>query len=567
MRPLIAIVVVLVVAADARRCGHCRSKECQRGARGPPGEDGAPGAPGPCPTLSLNATATPTCPGGNISLTCSNKTTSTCLPLPPPLDYFVHNTNFVDVEFGDDLTAVVESPVHPFQTIQAAIDAAAALARSNNTWQVQLRPGVYTSNTSIVLAAYVNLLGITTQGSFIPSIFPGPETYALIEGSLTDGGTGGVPVQLTDIIILSDNEPAATFDQTFRATLTNCILASIYTNCTDVALCPTLVVRNAFTHVVLQHTQVYGLYAFVGLPTTAVAVVYVDNAFLDLEEASAVTALGSSNTVLDLTFIKVRWDPVTLLTAVTSDNTQFTVTWYALNTSLDATFAVTIYQVDNANVTSQDDTVDFGFLFFPVFFGGYGVLPDHLPTFLARLGADGGLVQRITVANMVVTYNTKAPSTPPIVTLDNQNKNYSDGFFYNTRFNGLSAPALPTQSPTNFNNVYRQVNTLIDNQGGGQDLATTVTITTLGYTVKEIDAILLYKGIQAGIINLPKAANYLGRRLTIRCLSQSVNLLPFSGDTIDSQPNWPLFATGPNIYGVILVSDGTINWWIVASWP
>ncbi len=78
----------------------------------------------------------------------------------------VNKTVFVDVKYGDDLTGKVEDMDKPFQTIQAAIDAAVAAPISSLAliqpraepvnWTVYIRPGLYTDN-KILLKNNVNL--------------------------------------------------------------------------------------------------------------------------------------------------------------------------------------------------------------------------------------------------------------------------------------------------------------------------------------------------------------------------------------------------------------------------
>src|SRR5205085_2793677 len=112
------------------------------------------------------------------------------------LSFFVHNTAFVDSEFGfNDARAKLESPFFPFATIQAAIDAAAPLASESRVWQVQIRPGFYPED--VELAAYVNLLGITSQG-LAPDLLlaPGGPEVAIVAGDIRDS-----QINVTDVFL------------------------------------------------------------------------------------------------------------------------------------------------------------------------------------------------------------------------------------------------------------------------------------------------------------------------------------------------------------------------------
>jgi hypothetical protein len=67
-------------------------------------------------------------------------------------------TAFVDAQFGNDLTAELNSPAHPYQTIPAAITAiGAADSIRTPAWQVVIAPGVYAG--LITVPQGINLVG------------------------------------------------------------------------------------------------------------------------------------------------------------------------------------------------------------------------------------------------------------------------------------------------------------------------------------------------------------------------------------------------------------------------
>lgn len=72
--------------------------------------------------------------------------------------FFVNDTAFVDPIYGNDATAVLEDPSHPWLTINAAIAAASAVALpANRQWTVFVRNGVYPE--VILLRPFVDITG------------------------------------------------------------------------------------------------------------------------------------------------------------------------------------------------------------------------------------------------------------------------------------------------------------------------------------------------------------------------------------------------------------------------
>src|SRR5690349_1628804 len=100
----------------------CRVRCCVPGNQGPPGPTGARGSTGftgsTGPANNPGSTG-PTGPTGPASNPGSTGPTGANGP-----QFLVNNTVFVDAQFGNDATGVIQSPAQPFQTINAAITAA-----------------------------------------------------------------------------------------------------------------------------------------------------------------------------------------------------------------------------------------------------------------------------------------------------------------------------------------------------------------------------------------------------------------------------------------------------------
>ena len=79
-----------------------------------------------------------------------------------------------------------------YNTIQAAIDAAAAVATANERWQVRVAPGVYAEN--VVMADYVDLVGLA------------PGRAALIKPASGVALVGNVDATLANLMLASTND-------------------------------------------------------------------------------------------------------------------------------------------------------------------------------------------------------------------------------------------------------------------------------------------------------------------------------------------------------------------------
>jgi hypothetical protein len=113
------------------------------GATGPTGMKGATGATGPTGMKGATGATGPTGMKGATGATGSTG--------PAGPGFLVCNTLFVDAEFGDDLTAVVNDPGQPWQTCTAAANAAAALNPTrDNPVLVHVRPCVYNGEGNLL---------------------------------------------------------------------------------------------------------------------------------------------------------------------------------------------------------------------------------------------------------------------------------------------------------------------------------------------------------------------------------------------------------------------------------
>jgi hypothetical protein len=110
---------------------------------------------------------------------------TTCCPVHAAL------TAFVDFEYGNDATGVVEDETMPFQTIQAAVNALAPLATIYQAGLVYIRPGTYFGNVN--LPGFISLYG------------SGGYDGTTIFGTVTVAGNGSL---ISNLVIFSQDAPA-----------------------------------------------------------------------------------------------------------------------------------------------------------------------------------------------------------------------------------------------------------------------------------------------------------------------------------------------------------------------
>lgn len=96
---------------------------------------------------------------------------------------FVHLTAFVDDEFGNDSTAVLEDMSKPFKTIQAALAAVLADSRtSTQGFTIYVHPGTYTVTASLV---YPNLVDFYFESGAIVVAETNAAIFAPVAGGTT----------------------------------------------------------------------------------------------------------------------------------------------------------------------------------------------------------------------------------------------------------------------------------------------------------------------------------------------------------------------------------------------
>jgi hypothetical protein len=492
------------------------------GPTGPSSLDGDTGATGPTGPSSLDGDTGATGPTGPSSLDGDTGATGPTGP-----SFLVNNTNFVDTQFGNDATAQLNSPVFPYQTITAAINAAATVATSSNPWQIQIRPGTYNENIS--LQNYVNLLGVTSL-SYLQTPPPGGEV--LINGTINDTAvTAGFP-DITFLNFSNTNLPVATFTSSALITITDCILSSTFTNTTP---CNTVTIST--TDVVFKRSHV---------------ILSVSSTSDYTATAIDLTGGAGSDMILDDCIVDVILDGVgvPLITNVSAENTgnldDSTIisndTTYSVGftnaTGVPTSATYQTFSVSNASVTSTNDTTELI------------VVPANMVTSIVT--ADPVNPSQSDVLNMLVN----VVSDPTIIsTLNNNGNSAATGYFTNVRFRGYTG-SVPTQTPSLSTNTYKQINCLTDLQLAGQALYNFTNIAT-SYTVLEIDAVIDYTGLGNDTATLPAAAAYIGRQLVIKNNSVGIlNVVPQGSDTIDGNV---LVVLQP-LQSLVIVSDGVSIW-------
>lgn len=459
-------------------------------------------------------------------------------PGPPGPNFKVHNTAFVDVKFGNNATALIESPAFPFQTIAAATLAISSIATVTNICQVQLRPGTYVEN--VHLRDFVNMLGITSV-QFFP---PPPSNEVFIQGTIYDDLiVNGAPA-LTDITVNSIEIAAGIFTSGAVLTLTDCVFNSIFATTT---ICVCLDISNG-TGIFINRCSI-SILPGLATPFTATVIRLRDlGTAIVMNESNINLTLNPGIGVPDLTFITTSGpSPLSSPTVLSNSNA------YAFGIAFpdDPRPATAVFQaflVNNSSLVSYNDNIQFV------------VIPDNMPSSLGNLGRTGA-AQQVDILNMIVNYVANIPPASIVSTLNNNGVTGSTGYFDNIRFRGFSG-LVPTQTPVNNVNTFREITILVDDQAGGQDLAGVSIATATPYAVQTIDAVIIWTFPAIGDINLPVAAKYKGRRLTIKNASTfTITVTAAPGNTIDGVPMINL----TSLQSVILVSDGVSTWWIIAQ--
>jgi hypothetical protein len=119
---------------------------------------------------------------------------------------------------GNDATARLNDSVLPYKTIQAAINAAYAVATTSNRYIVTVSPGIYTED--ITIKNYVSLTAFATEATFIYGTVTIPPAYTDLIGQ-----------QLDRLSIVASNNPAivinAGSDEAYFA-IRSCYIKSDY---------------------------------------------------------------------------------------------------------------------------------------------------------------------------------------------------------------------------------------------------------------------------------------------------------------------------------------------------
>ena len=130
------------------------------------------------------------------------------------------NKAYVDADSGNDGTALLESSILPFKTIQAAINAAAVVASDTERYVVVISPDIFTEN--ITMKNYVGIVGIDTESTRIIGTVTYPSTFTDVAGA-----------EIQQITIVASNTPALVInmgaDDAYTG-LRSCYIKSTYDN-------------------------------------------------------------------------------------------------------------------------------------------------------------------------------------------------------------------------------------------------------------------------------------------------------------------------------------------------
>jgi hypothetical protein len=130
------------------------------------------------------------------------------------------NRAYVDSDSGNDSTALLESSILPYKTIQAAIDDAAIVASDSNRFIVTVSPGIYPEN--ITMKNYIGINANSIEATVIKGTVNWTTNYTDSNGT-----------ELTFITVFQTNAPAiiadAGADNAYMA-VNSCYLRSDYDN-------------------------------------------------------------------------------------------------------------------------------------------------------------------------------------------------------------------------------------------------------------------------------------------------------------------------------------------------
>ena len=475
----------------------------------------------------------------------------------------------MDPTFGNDATAVDESPVFAYQTINAAITSAAVQATSSGPWQVQIRPGTYTEN--VLLRNYVNLLGVSTNSLLGPPILLANEVQII--GTIDDALVTAGPLNLGNLAVISTDMHSGNFANAFLITIVDCQFASTFTSpppTTPVAAIDHgngvgLSIRRSHIRLVVQSDDVFD--ARVINMTGAATSILLEDCFIDNIPLGGLTGVPAGPPTLTHVSASGIGSPTALM-SITSTTCRYSV-GFQIPSLAPTTCTYQTFAVDNGSVASRNDQVEIA------------IVPAATTVAIANAGFVGtGAISIANVINMFVDLLSQAvPIRSNISTFNNNGFANSRGFFQDIRFTnfnggrnlGLGTGGIPTQTPANTTNNFKQVNVLADDQGGGGDLASVVYLAApvTNYAVQPADSVILSNPTATtGVITvtLPSTAANLGRRVWVKNITASglaTNIAPTGTDLVEG--NNP-FVLNPGV-GVVVISDGVGNWWVFASFP
>ena len=127
---------------------------------------------------------------------------------------------YVDQDNGNDGTALLESSILPFKTIQAAINAASLVASDTNRFIVTVDVGTY--NENIIMKNYIGVAASDIESTVINGAVTYPTAF-----------TDSTGAELQQITVISSNTPALIIDSGSDSAYTgirSCYLVSSYYN-------------------------------------------------------------------------------------------------------------------------------------------------------------------------------------------------------------------------------------------------------------------------------------------------------------------------------------------------
>ena len=366
---------------------------------------------------------------------------------------------------------------------------------------------------------------------------------------------------LTNLLVQSTEQPAGIFTSGTLITITNSIFSSSFTTSTNYVCIACsggtdVVTTNSYFAVLVSPPSNTSYSVNIMQASGQGAAFVLDSSQFDIIINPVSGAPG--NGIPTLSCISAQNVGALPDTTVISTSCHYGIGWSFSPLPASAFFQV--FSLDDASVVSRNDDVE------------VIVVPSTMQTNIATLGLNGGSAQQVDVLNMVFNFAYTVPSQVSTMNIGSIANMGSTGYFQNIQFRGLNG-YVPSQTPSQTKNTFRQINVLVDDQVGGQDLVgvtivTDTQIDSAGYNVTEIDSVILWEGMTgATTIVLPSVGQYKGRRLTIRNTglynsTVTIQLQPWISDTIDMlNPGVPFLLDANQTH--VLISDGSSTWWSI----